>query len=238
MGILPYETLQKAWEIVRALSHTTRIDILKHIEQEDAPNVTNIYCALRIDQGTASQHLAVLHGIGAVKRERQGKSQCYSINWDWLNNVAYNLRIMSYIWTGLNMSKLPTDRAEGNASLDNVQLWARKAFNLIRALRNDVRLSILQKIYINQSMKVSDLYLNENIQQSLISQHLAILRNNQKPDSIFKPCFVKVKRTGRRLYYSLNNDYLNKVQNYITDISNLYDPPKALKTEVTQVEHV
>lgn len=230
MSILPYNTINKAWEVINTLNHETRKDLLTFIHaQDNAPNVTEIYCRLRIDQSVVSQHLALLLKIGAVTNSRTGKFVCYSINKSFMIRAGYYLRLLAYIASGFKLDdyKMKEEALiyRKTVDIENIVLWARQSFPLVRALRNPLRIELLKEIIDAYEVKVSYLYKDQAREQSIISQQLRILRLDQKPDAILKPAFVKVRREGRRLYYSVNDTFLFKVQDYLIDISNLIPPP-------------
>lgn len=73
-------TLKTAAQVLRALNHKLRVNILEVIENAKRITVTEIYVQLRLEQSVASQHLAILRRAGAVKTERNGKQIYYSVN--------------------------------------------------------------------------------------------------------------------------------------------------------------
>ncbi|MDX2002871.1 MAG: metalloregulator ArsR/SmtB family transcription factor [Chitinophagales bacterium] len=81
-----------------------------------------------------------------------------------------------------------------------------RAKSKVRALYHPLRQSIL--VLINDSnnrMNVTDIYVKLRIEQSVASQHLAILRNEG---------FVNTEREGKTIWYSVNTDAVKSfVQN-------------------------
>ena len=89
----------------------------------------------------------------------------------------------------------------GNESVDLIQ--SKKAQNVFRALNHKLRQSILMAIENNgNKMPVTDLYVNLRIEQSVASQHLAILR---------KAKLVNTQRDGKWIFYSVNYPMLSVV---------------------------
>lgn len=74
-------------------------------------------------------------------------------------------------------------------------LVVNKARKVLRALSHGLRASILQKISESNEITVTELYVGFKIEQSVASQHLAILRSAG---------FVKTRRDGKRIFYSIN----------------------------------
>jgi ArsR family transcriptional regulator, virulence genes transcriptional regulator len=68
----------------------------------------------------------------------------------------------------------------------------------IRSLNHPLREKILALIQSNNNrMNVTEIYVKLRIEQSVASQHLAILRNEG---------LVTTERTGKVINYSVNND--------------------------------
>ena len=67
----------------------------------------------------------------------------------------------------------------------------------VRALNHPLRQSILSVIKSNKNrINVTDIYVKLRIEQSVASQHLAILRGGR---------FVTTKRDGKTIWYSVND---------------------------------
>jgi len=77
--------------------------------------------------------------------------------------------------------------------LDLLQL--KKSAMLLRAINHKLRQEILQWINQKGSTTVTELYIQLRMEQSVASQHLAVLR---------KAGFVKTIREGKHIYYSVN----------------------------------
>ncbi len=73
----------------------------------------------------------------------------------------------------------------------------RAAFQILHALGHPLRLQIIEFIARNQSSCVNQIYTELNIEQSVASQHLRILRQAN---------LVNTKRNGRFVFYHLNLD--------------------------------
>ena len=82
------EKLHNSAEILRALAHPLRMQILEFIDQNDTINVNKIYNTLNLEQSITSQHLRILRLAGLVQTEREGKFIHYSLNYDKLKNTV------------------------------------------------------------------------------------------------------------------------------------------------------
>ena len=79
-------------------------------------------------------------------------------------------------------------------------LDAQKAQNVFRALNHKLRISILETIEgSGNKMPVTDLYVKLRLEQSVASQHLAILRRAN---------LVTTQREGKWIFYSVNHPML------------------------------
>ncbi len=79
------EKLQISSELLRALAHPLRMQILEFIDQNDKINVNKIYNTLNLEQSITSQHLRILRLAGLVQTRREGKFIHYSLNYDKIN---------------------------------------------------------------------------------------------------------------------------------------------------------
>lgn len=86
-----YTMVVKASQVLRALSHNIRRDIINLLQQNKKLQVTDIYTALGLQQAIASQHLAILRKAKIVTVEYTSHD-CrviyYSLNHARLNEVA------------------------------------------------------------------------------------------------------------------------------------------------------
>lgn len=78
----------------------------------------------------------------------------------------------------------------------------KKAALVLRAVNHKLRQQILKQIDEHGKITVTELYLKLRLEQSVASQHLAILR---------KAGFVKTEREGKFIYYSINTARLQEV---------------------------
>ena len=92
-------------------------------------------------------------------------------------------------------------------NIDLVNL--KKASLILRAINHKLRQQILRLINDNSRMTVTDIYVQLRLEQSVASQHLAILR---------KAGFVITERDGKFIYYSANKQRLEELNQFIFDL--------------------
>ena len=75
-------------DILRALAHPLRIQILEFIDGHGTINVNKIYHTLNLEQSITSQHLRILRKNGLVFTHRDGKYVHYSLNYPKIHTVV------------------------------------------------------------------------------------------------------------------------------------------------------
>lgn len=85
----------------------------------------------------------------------------------------------------------------------------KKAGLILRAVNHKLRQEIIQFIDNKGQVTVTDLFVEMRLEQSVASQHLAMLR---------RAGFVKTQREGKHIYYSLNLVKLNILHQCIIDL--------------------
>ena len=71
------EEVEKASNMIKAISHPMRLAILGHLGEGKQLNVTEIHNLLGIEQSTASHHLGILKDKGILASSRKGKNTFY-----------------------------------------------------------------------------------------------------------------------------------------------------------------
>ena len=71
------EEVEKASNMIKAISHPMRLAILGHLGEGNQLNVTEIHNLLGIEQSTASHHLGILKDKGILASVRKGKNTFY-----------------------------------------------------------------------------------------------------------------------------------------------------------------
>lgn len=71
------EEVERASNMIKAISHPMRLAILGHLGDGKQLNVTEIHNMLGIEQSTASHHLGILKDKGILSSMRNGKNTYY-----------------------------------------------------------------------------------------------------------------------------------------------------------------
>ena len=85
----------------------------------------------------------------------------------------------------------------------------KKAAMILRAVNHKLRQQILKLIDEHGRMTVTEIYVKLRLEQSVASQHLAILR---------KAGFVKTDRDGKFIYYSVNHERLEELNRFVDQL--------------------
>src|SRR5215208_5581230 len=80
---------------------------------------------------------------------------------------------------------------------------------ILRAINHPLRQKFLHFIHKNRKISVSEIYSKLRIEQSVTSQHLALLR---------KAGFVNANRDGQNIFYTVNNERLKEVEGFAKSI--------------------
>ncbi len=101
----------------------------------------------------------------------------------------------------------PSVSASAELRIDVIQL--KKAALILRAINHKLRQQIMKLIHQNGKMTVTEIYVKLRLEQSVASQHLAILR---------KAGYVNTVRDGKFIYYSVNYDRLDQVHGIVHEL--------------------
>lgn len=85
------DQLQSSTEVLRALAHPLRLDLIHFIRRSGWVSVQTIYQSLGIEQSLTSQHLRILRRAGLVVTERDGKHVNYHLVEERYDQVADGL---------------------------------------------------------------------------------------------------------------------------------------------------
>ncbi len=69
--------LEMAANMLKAIAHPMRLNILKYLDQGKKLSVTEIHNLLNIEQSTTSHHLGILKDKGVLASKREGKNTYY-----------------------------------------------------------------------------------------------------------------------------------------------------------------
>lgn len=111
------------------------------------------------------------------------------------------------------MSKEKKDRIVLTSGEEEINIQysnLRNAVLVLRAINHDLRRSIIKLLEENERMTVTDIYIKLRIEQSVASQHLAILR---------KAGMVKPHREGKFIFYTLERERLELVAALVENLA-------------------
>jgi DNA-binding transcriptional ArsR family regulator len=86
----------------------------------------------------------------------------------------------------------------------------RKAVLVLRAVNHKLRQRIIDLLEDGETMTVTDIYIKLRLEQSVASQHLAILR---------RAGVVATDRRGKNIYYSLAKERLGQISTLVEDLT-------------------
>jgi DNA-binding transcriptional ArsR family regulator len=120
-----------------------------------------------------------------------------------------NTQIMTTMNTMNNYALTVNGNHENGSPLKVDLLNVKKAALVLRAINHKLRQQILKQIDEQGKMTVTELYVKLRLEQSVASQHLAILR---------KAGFVKTDRDGKFIYYSVNADRMKELNQFVDEL--------------------
>jgi DNA-binding transcriptional ArsR family regulator len=91
-----------------------------------------------------------------------------------------------------------------NSEIDVVAI--KKAAVIIRSVNHKLRQQMLTLLKEKQKLTVTEIYVQLRVEQSVASQHLAIMR---------RAGFVNTTRDGKNIYYSANEAKLHDLNDFI-----------------------
>ena len=71
--------LQKMAELMKAISHPARLEIIELLEEKDPQSVAEILQQIEIEQSLLSHHLTKMKDKGVLNSYRKGKNVYYSL---------------------------------------------------------------------------------------------------------------------------------------------------------------
>ena len=102
---------------------------------------------------------------------------------------------------------IPASASEPELKIDTLRI--KKASIVLRAINHKLRQVILKLIGERDKITVTEIFVHLHLEQSVASQHLAILR---------KAGYVKTKREGKFIYYSVNRQKLLELNQFVDDL--------------------
>src|SRR6478752_8552484 len=89
-------------------------------------------------------------------------------------------------------------------------LHTKKASLILRSINHKLRQQIIKLLDEHQKMTVTEIYVKLRLEQSVASQHLAILR---------RAGIVKTTRDGKFIYYSVNVEKVKQIMDFVEDLT-------------------
>jgi DNA-binding transcriptional ArsR family regulator len=85
----------------------------------------------------------------------------------------------------------------------------KKAALVLRALNHKLRQQILTLVETEKKITVTEIYVRMRLEQSVASQHLAILR---------RAGIVSTQRDGKFIYYTVNYKRIDEITSLVNDL--------------------
>lgn len=101
-----------------------------------------------------------------------------------------------------------SENSEDRISLNYESL--RRSVLILRAINHDLRQDIIRLLDEEGRMTVTDIYVKLRLEQSVASQHLAILRRTG---------ILSTQRDGKFIYYFLNKERIQEIAAFIEELS-------------------
>lgn len=106
-----------------------------------------------------------------------------------------------------SLTIIPAKNNDPELNIDTLRI--KKASINLRAINHKLRQVILKLIGERDNITVTEIFLHLRLEQSVASQHLAILR---------KAGYVKTKREGKFIYYSVNKQKILEFNKFVDDL--------------------
>lgn len=87
----------------------------------------------------------------------------------------------------------------------------KKAALVLRALNHKLRQQILNLVETEKKITVTEIYVRLRLEQSVASQHLAILR---------RAGIVNTQRDGKFIFYTVNYERIDEINKMVEDLIN------------------
>lgn len=110
--------------------------------------------------------------------------------------------------SSLNSFSISHPENKDGIRIDTVQ--AKKAALILRAMNHKLRQQMIKLIDDNKQMPVTQIYVKLRLEQSVASQHLAILRKAE---------LVNTRREGKFIYYTVNYARIAEVMQFVDDLT-------------------
>lgn len=139
-------------------------------------------------------------------------NKLHLFNFYYVEKIPLHTKIF-LIKKNINMRKQKNEtvvlkKGKKDIELDYAEL--RKAVLVLRAVNHKLRQQIIDLLEENEKMTVTDLYIKLRLEQSVASQHLAILR---------RAGVVATDRQGKFIYYRVDKDRINHISRLVEELT-------------------
>ena len=124
--------------------------------------------------------------------------------------LSYDLKsnLMSSTAPNTHVNNLEHDTSSD--ALQNIDyLRIKKAALVLRALNHKLRQQIIKTINEHKRITVTELYVKLRLEQSVASQHLAILRKAE---------IVSTVREGKFIFYTINEERIVAINEFVKNL--------------------
>ena len=105
---------------------------------------------------------------------------------------------------------LDTQPSEEIYTLSDIDYYnIKKSASVLRALNHKLRQQVLKTIHENKRIDVTDIYVKMRLEQSVASQHLAILR---------RAGILSTERIGKFIFYSINHSRIEEINAFVNNL--------------------
>ena len=188
--------LETIYMAMTSLCHIMRQDIIGFIRKQGTTPVQKIYRSKKYEQSITSQHLRILRKSGIVTAEKVGKKSYYAVNEE---------VVQGYLALAKKIATFSSHTISDKYKRKDL-LYYRKAQLFLRAAKHPYRQQILDLLEEKGKLVVSEITIRTKTEQSVVSQHLAILRAAN---------LVKSERDGKFICYSRNEVVIETVEKEI-----------------------
>lgn len=108
--------------------------------------------------------------------------------------------------TSIQIAVINDPETNENIRLDFLHM--KKSLLILRALNHKLRQQIVRLLDERRKVTVTDIYIELRLEQSVASQHLAILR---------RAGIVSARRDGKFIHYSINYKRLKEINRFVED---------------------
>ncbi len=98
---------------------------------------------------------------------------------------------------------------ENNETIQIDFIRLKKAAMILRALNHKLRQQLLHLLDEHKKVTVTEIYVKLRLEQSVVSQHLAIMR---------RAGVVSTKREGKFIYYSVNYNRIKEISAFVEQL--------------------